>query len=101
MVYEEMDLQEIFYLNLTQGKGHMKHCPLHHVTYVPVKFEVATINCEGDACITKKKHLTPRSRGQGHTKCCSVPSVDPNLGLLHNKVTHPCNKELIHFVQRM
>ena len=26
----------------TQGQGHMKHCPLHHVTYVPAKFEVAT-----------------------------------------------------------
>ena len=27
-----------------QGQGHMKHCPLHHVTYVPAKFEVATAN---------------------------------------------------------
>ena len=25
-------------------QGHMKHCPLHHVTYVPAKFEVATTN---------------------------------------------------------
>ena len=32
--------QEMFDLTLTQG--HMKHCPLHHVTYVPAKFEVAT-----------------------------------------------------------
>ena len=22
----------------------MKHCPLHHVTYVPAKFEVSTAN---------------------------------------------------------
>ena len=27
-----------------QGQGHIKHCPLHHVTYVPAKFEVATAN---------------------------------------------------------
>ena len=31
-------------LTLTQGQGHMKHCPLHHVTYVPAKFEVAMAN---------------------------------------------------------
>ena len=37
-----MRLQEIFDLTLTQGQGHMKHCPLHQVTYVPEKFEVAT-----------------------------------------------------------
>ena len=29
-----MHLQEIFDLTLTQGQGHMKHCPLHHVTNV-------------------------------------------------------------------
>ena len=38
----EMHLQEIFDLSVVQG--HMKHCPLHHVTYVPAKFEVATAN---------------------------------------------------------
>ena len=31
-----MHLQEIF-----EGQGHMKHCLLHNVTYVPAKFEVA------------------------------------------------------------
>ena len=41
-VQEEMHLQEIFDLTLTQGQGHMKHCPLQHVTYVPATFEVAT-----------------------------------------------------------
>ena len=39
-----MHLQEMFDLTLTQGQGHMKHCPLHHVTYVPAKFEVAMAN---------------------------------------------------------
>ena len=27
----------------------MKHCTLHHVTYVPAKFEVAMANGLGDA----------------------------------------------------
>ena len=39
-----MNLQETFDLTLTQDQGNMKHCPLHHVTYVPAKFEVATAN---------------------------------------------------------
>ena len=37
-----MHLQEIF--DLVLGQGHIKHCPLHHVTYVTAKFEVATAN---------------------------------------------------------
>ena len=41
-VKEEMHLQEKFYLTFIQGQGHMKHCPLHHVTYVIAKFEIAT-----------------------------------------------------------
>ena len=43
-VFGDMYLQEIFDLTLNQGQGHIKHCPLHHVTYVPAKFEVATAN---------------------------------------------------------
>ena len=43
-VKREMHLQEIFDLTLTQSQGHIKHCPLRHVTYVPAKFEVATAN---------------------------------------------------------
>ena len=35
-----MHLQEIFDLTLTQGKGHMKHCPLYHVTYVPASLKL-------------------------------------------------------------
>ena len=30
-VKEEMYLQEIFHLTLTQGQGHIKHCHLHHL----------------------------------------------------------------------
>ena len=43
-VKQEIHLQEIFDLTLTQCQGHMKHCPLHHVTYVPAQFEVAMAN---------------------------------------------------------
>ena len=39
-----MHLQEIFDLTLTLGQGHIKHCRLHHLTYVTAKFEVATVN---------------------------------------------------------
>ena len=39
-----MHLQEIFDLTLTQSQGHMKYYPLHHVPFVPAKFEVATAN---------------------------------------------------------
>ena len=35
-----MHVQEISDLTLTQGQGHMKHCPLHHVTYVPAKLKL-------------------------------------------------------------
>ena len=51
-----MHLQKIFHLTLIQDKGHMKHCPLHYVTYVPAKFEVATANGLGDA-FTRKKNI--------------------------------------------
>ena len=39
-----MHLKEIFDLTLAQGQGHMKHCPLYYVPYVPAKFEVGTAN---------------------------------------------------------
>ena len=39
-----MHFQEIFDLTFIQGQGHMKHCPLHNLTYVTAKFEVATSN---------------------------------------------------------
>ena len=57
--------------------GHMKHCPLHHVTYVPAKFEVATANGQGGA-LPRKYIIWPWTQGeggQGHIKCCPVPST--------------------------
>ena len=52
-----MHLQEIFDLTLIQGQGHIKHCHLHYVPYVPAKFEVATANGLGDA-FTRKYMVT-------------------------------------------
>ena len=49
IVEEKMHLQEIFDLTLTQGQCHIKHCHLHHVTYVPAKLEVALAIDLGDA----------------------------------------------------
>ena len=48
-----MHLQEVFSLTLTLGQGHMKHCPLHHVPYVPAKFEADMANDLGDAFTRK------------------------------------------------
>ena len=76
-----MHLQKIFYLTLTQGLGHMKHCPLHYVPYVPAKFDIATANGEGDA-YTRKQVIWPWPQGhggQGHMKYCSVPSTSCDL----------------------
>ena len=69
-----MHLKEIF--DLTQGQGHMKHCPLNHVPYVPAKFEVGTP-------MVKEMHLQGNTLFdldlQGHTKCCSVPFTSCDL----------------------
>ena len=37
-------MYEMFDWALTQGQGHNKHCPLHHVTLAPTQFEVAMAN---------------------------------------------------------
>ena len=39
--------QKVHDLTLTLGQGHIKHCPIHHVTYVPAK--VTTSKGLGDA----------------------------------------------------
>ena len=47
--------------------------PLHHVTYQATKFEVARSNRLGGDTFTRKYIIW--SWGQGHTKCCPVPST--------------------------
>ena len=68
-------------MTLTQGQGQLKHCPLHHVTYVSAKFEVATANSEWNAFTRKYIVWTwPKGQGgQGHTICCPVPSTSCDL----------------------
>ena len=59
--------------------------PLHHVTYSATKFEVATSNgLEGDTFTREGQgqgqiihSLVPW--GQGHRKCCPVPSTSCDL----------------------
>ena len=51
-IYEKMHLQENTSRTLTQN---VARYPLHHVTYAPTKFEVATSNgLRGDAFKRKK-----------------------------------------------
>ena len=72
-----MHLQEIFDLTLTQGQGHIKHCHLHHVTYVPAKLEVALAIDLGDA-LPRKYIIWPWPQGQGdqgHTNIAQYPRL--------------------------
>ena len=70
-----MHLQEIFDLSFIQGQGHMKHCPLHHVTYVPAKLEVATANGSGNALPKNTLFdLDPKVKGsRSHKKVAQYP----------------------------
>ena len=50
-----MHLQEIFDLTLTLG--HIKHCPLHHVTYAPTEFEGTLSKALGGEAFTRKLNI--------------------------------------------
>ena len=54
-------------------------CPLHHVTYAPTEFEVTTSKALGGEAFTRKFNIWPWPWGQGHTKCCPVPSTSCDL----------------------
>ena len=51
---------------------------LHHATYVPAKFEVATANGLGDT-VAKNTLFDLKVKGQGHTISCPVPSTSCDL----------------------
>ena len=59
----DLDLQVKVTLNVAQR-------PLHHVTYAPTEFEVITSKVLGGEAFTRNSLW-----GQGHTKCCPVPST--------------------------
>ena len=50
-----------------------QYCP-HYMTYASAKFEVAKCNGLGGA-FTRKYIIWSWPWGQGHTKCCPVPST--------------------------
>ena len=49
------------------------------MTFAPAKFEVATSNSLGEDAFTRKYIIWPWPSGQGHTKCCPVPSSSCDL----------------------
>ena len=49
------------------------------MTFAPAKFEVATSNSLGEDAFTIKYIIWPWPSGQGHTKCCPVPSTSCDL----------------------
>ena len=71
-----MDLQErTFYdLEVKVTQNVAQYHP-HHVTYAPANFEVAMSNGLGEDAFTRKYIIWPRLQGQGHMKCCLVPST--------------------------
>ena len=75
-----MDLQEsTFYdldLGVTQNVAQYRQ---HHVTYAPENFEVAMSNGSGENAFTRKYIIWPWPQGQGHMKCCLVPSTSCDL----------------------
>ena len=66
-------------VNVTQN---FAQYPLHHVTYAPAKFEVATSNSLGGDAVTNENtlfYIDPDLGGQGHMNCCPVPSTSCEL----------------------
>ena len=49
------------------------------MTFAPAKFEVAMSNSLGEDAFTRKYIIWPWPSGQGHTKCCPVPSTSCDL----------------------
>ena len=52
---------------------------LHHVTYAAAKFEAATSNGFGGDAFKWKYCIWPWPWGEGHTRCCPVPSTSCDL----------------------
>ena len=77
-----MDLQEstLYDLDLrvkvTQNVAQYRP---HHVTYASANFEVAMSNGSGEDAFTRKIHYLTLTQGQGHMKCCLVPSTSCDL----------------------
>ena len=75
MVKEKMHLQENTLFDHDLGvkvTQNVAQYPLHHVTYAPAKFDIATSHGWGEDAFTRKYI-------NGHTKCCPVPSTACDL----------------------
>ena len=82
VVKEEMHSQEntLYDLDLVaKVTQNVVQYPPNHMTYSPAKFEVATSNSLGKDGFTRKYIIWPWPLGQGHTKCCPVPSTSCDL----------------------
>ena len=82
-----MHLQEntLFDLDLWRSRSHeMLPSALYFiVTYAHTEFEVTRLKGLGGEAFTKKFNIWPWHWGQGHTKCCPLPS---------SFVTYPATK---------
>ena len=79
---EKMHLQENTLCDLDQKvkiTRNVAQCPLHHVNYAPTEFEVTTSKGLGEEAFTRKFNIWLSTLGQGHTKCCPVPSTSSDL----------------------
>ena len=82
VVKEEMHLQEntLYSIDLVvKVTQNVVQYPPNHMTYASAKFEGATTDSLGEDGFTRNKIIWPWHWGQGHTKCCPVPSTSCDL----------------------
>ena len=82
MVKGEMHLQENLSYDLDiviKVTQNVVQYPPKHITHAPAKFEVAMSNGLGEDAFTSKYIIWPWPQGQGHMKCCLVPSTSCDL----------------------
>ena len=74
-VWDDMHLQE----NTLYGKILPMQYPLHHVTYAPAKFEVASSNALDGDVFTRKYKIWPLTLRSNETSPSTVPSTSCDL----------------------
>ena len=100
-----MDLQEstLYDLEVKVTLNVAKYHP-HHVTYAPANFKVAMSNGLGEDAFTRKYIIWPWLQGQGHMKCCLVPSTSCDLctckiwSCFFKKFMRRCVYKKIHYL---
>ena len=82
MVKEKMHLQENALFDLDLGikvTQNVAQYPRHYVTYAPAKFDIPISHGWREDAFTRKYIKWPWPSGQGHAKCCPVPSTSCDL----------------------